>query len=277
MKNLIKAEMYRFRTTPLIWGLVIAYAVLSLINGCLTGLVAGNAPWLVEIKGALVGTLGGEQSTFSAMMTLMQEMMTGSVNSFNDFIRASVGSNLLMMLSIFVGVFCLSQKSSGYIKNMMPLKSRSQILSANLFTTLIFTIILDVVYVGTVSATWGLFFNGTMFSIQTLWYLGLMFIITVADALFIYSVCDFFKNPKVGMIIAVIYTAGISKYFYKIIDIIISALGQSFKVESVLPLGLLSAVNPEETLTTTISLVMAAIYGIASIIYLYRVNNKRDY
>lgn len=277
MKNLLKSESFRFRTTPLIWIIVAGYAVLSVFNGCLTGLVAGNVGWLVEIKDAMTNMANDSQGSLSALLQLMQTMMTGEVNSFNSFIQANASSNLLMALSIFVGVFCLSQKSTGYIKNMLPFVSRKQILSSNLIHTIIFTLILDIAFFIAMLISWKLFFVTLVFDSNTPWYLCVMVFVSITSAIFIYGICDMFKNPKTGMIIAIIYTAGVSKYLYKILDIIFSSLGSKIKIETFLPMGLLSAVNVNEAKTVIICMIMALVYGGGSLLYLYRANKIRDY
>ena len=278
MRYLIKAELNRLISTKLIWALVIIYFILSLLNGALTGITTGNADWLVEIKDAFFMAAEDNGIALKSVIDIMENLMsTNQVSTFNSFVQANVSSNLMLMISIFVGFFLLAQKSSGYIKNMIPLRSRNEVLFSNIISLALFTAVLDIIYLIAMGIMWNIFFQESGIDGNTLWYLFVLFIITILNALFIYSICDMFKNPKVGMIIAVIYTAGFSKYMYKIVDIILQAAQINTKIEMFLPLGILSAINATEIKTVLIGGIFAVIYGAAAFFYLYRNSQRRDY
>ncbi len=121
MKNLLFAELYRMKKSksPLI--LLLACFGLSLASGAIYGFMFGNAPWLLE---SYEKYLGFDPSVFTADPEISG---ISAVNNYADFIGYALKGNLSIYIVLFIAIFLLPLRRSGFIKNIASAHPRSEI------------------------------------------------------------------------------------------------------------------------------------------------------
>ncbi len=201
MKHLILAELYRMKNSksPLI--LLLACFGLSLLNAATSGLMFGNAPWLISMYEEAFGF-----NPFEAALGSGAGPNVDSIRSLADFISASNG-NIGIFLVFFIAIFLLPLRRNGFIKNIASEHSRSRVFGVHALLVLVYSFLLTDVSAIAVSLMSLAFFRnlpiGNVLDIAV--YLVVSALISAAIGIVVLMLTDLTSRPISVIVMSLIY------------------------------------------------------------------------
>ena len=136
MKYFLSAELYRMKKSKSPLLLLIACFALSFLSGVLYGFMFGNAPWLQRMYEAYLGL-----NPFAAAQEIT---ITGlnAIGSYADLIGYALKANIGIYVVLFIAIFLIPLRRSGYIKNIASVHPRSEVFFAHALLIAVFAFLL---------------------------------------------------------------------------------------------------------------------------------------
>ena len=201
MKQFLRAELYRMKKSksPLI--LLIACAGVSLLNSVTYGFMFGNAGWLTGFYENVLGF-----NPFAISDELGIEAI-GTVKSLGDFTALIVGGNGALFTALFIGIFLVSLRRSGFIRNIASEVSRQQIFVIHAVLIAGFSLLQVLLSAIAPSLVFFLFYRGLPAESFTdmLLYILTAWLLVAATGIMVLLLTDVFRRPTTAIILSMFY------------------------------------------------------------------------
>lgn len=280
MKNLSRAEFYRFRHQTCTWVILIVFVLMAALSASALGIVFGNADWVCRMYDNLFSYLGEMgDATLSMEFQYIMTLRNDAVSSLSAFIAMGTGADLPLILAIYTAAFFSLPNRSGYRKNLLCNHPRTQLFRADARVLFVFCLILLSLNLLVTYLVSFVFFkdlsagNPVSLAVCLLIRLFLAYVI----GLIMIVLCDIFKRSNTGPIISILYVTFGSSFFFTILDALLSAfVRRGFKVEYLTPFGNYQLLSYLDTTSYLISAVCGVVYLVLCLLTEYILLRRKD-
>lgn len=278
MKALFLAEFYRARKSksPLI--LLIVCFGLSILSGFGYGIMYGNAPW---IQAMYENAFGFNPFLFDADLGLGELDIAGfgGVSSFGEFISSGIKINICLYLVMFVAVFLVPMRRSGYIKNLSSEHSRTRIFFVHALMILIYAFLLvDAAALGMSLTGLVCFRNLPLGGVpELISYLAAASLLTAAVGFAVLTLTDVLRRQTPAIILSVIYLWMVAPTVFSLGQVMSLYGGRSdFRFQYVSLAGNLMLLAPGKWDTILSALLVIVAYTGLCILLHFLIVKKKD-
>ena len=275
MANVIKAEMHRLFTSVSTYILIGAAFLINLINTLVYGLILGNSVAMINLRAFLMGR---------DEANIIYDILPG-VKNFMELLKMSVGANTVLILAIFIALFCLGYRRNNYMKNVLSTNSRQQFVISNLVIIAVMSFLMYVVMIVGVAACVPICFKDLPFAEEGLtWlaYLVMQFLMMLNVGLVIYAGAEVIKSTSLALVSAIVYSSGVGSILYILVDTIVNMSvtdfdAPRFAIEEFLPLGQITQLSTSSMDRYPIAILVTVLYSSLAVVVAFLATRKREY
>ncbi len=277
MKSLFQAELYRARKSksPLI--ILIVCFGMSLFSGLSYGIMYGNAPWIQKMY---ENAFGYNPFAFGDDLDLGLDIAGFTrMKSVGEFISTGLRINICLYLVIFIAVFLMPMRRSGFIKNLSSEHSRTRIFFVHVLLILIYSFLLVDVAALAMALMCLVTYRGLPLGglPELLTYLVTSALLVAAIGLVVLTLTDLLRRQTPAIVMSVIYLWMIAPTVFAMGQVMTLYTSRSdFRLQYVSLAGNLMLLSPGKWDTILSALLVIAVYAGLCILLHFLVVRKKD-